>query len=74
VLVEFGVLNITTELYKKTYKLAAFEYGSNLRFGLKFPIHYDEGKPFDISLKDIEFEVPKIDPKQILPDIIKHVV
>jgi hypothetical protein len=44
-----------------------------LRFGLKFPIHYQEGKPFDISLSDVEFEVPKIDPGELLSGLIKKV-
>jgi hypothetical protein len=45
--------------WRKT--LAQFEYGPDLRFGIKFPVHYVEGEPFDISLDDVEFEAPEID-------------
>jgi hypothetical protein len=73
VLVEADLWITTIELYSKKWQLASFEYGSGLRFGLKFPIHYQEGKPFDISLSDVEFEVPKIDPGELLSGLIKKV-
>ena len=73
VLVEADLLLTTIELYSKKWQLAAFEYGSGLRFGLKFPIHYQEGKPFDISLSDVEFEVPQIDPGELLGGLIKKI-
>ena len=46
------------ELYHKTWKLAAFEYGSNLRFGLALPIHYESGKPFDALLRPDPVDLP----------------
>ncbi len=73
VLVEADLLFTTIELYSKRWQLAAFEYGSGLRFGLKFPIHYQEGKAFDISLSDVEFEVPKIEPGSLLGDLVKKI-
>jgi hypothetical protein len=42
------------------WNLASFEYGSAMKFGIKFPVHYEENKPFDISLSDVEFETPDI--------------
>ena len=73
VLVEADLLFSTIELYSQRWQLAAFEYGSGLRFGLKFPIHYVEGQPFDISFSDVEFEVPKIDPESVLEGLVKQI-
>jgi len=73
VLVEADLLLTTIELYSKKWQLASFEYGSGLKFGVKFPIHYQEGKPFDISLSDVEFEVPKIDAGELLGGLIKKI-
>ena len=73
VLVEADLLLTTIELYSKKWQLASFEYGSGLRFGLKFPIHYQEGRAFDISLSDVEFEVPKVDPGELLSGLVKKI-
>jgi hypothetical protein len=73
VLVEADLWIKTIELYSKRWELAAFEYGSGLRFGLKFPIHYVEGQPFDVSLSDIQFEVPQIEPGSLLKGLIKQI-
>ncbi len=73
VLVEADLLFSTIELYSKKWQLAAFEYGSGLKFGLKFPIHYEEGKTFDVSLSDIQFEVPSIEPGSLLGDLVKKI-
>jgi hypothetical protein len=73
VLVEADLWITTIELYSKRWQLAGFEYGSGLRFGVKFPIHYEEGKPFDISLSDVQFQVPDIKPKELLSDLIKRI-
>lgn len=73
VLVEADLWITTIELYSQRWQLASFEYGSGLKFGLKFPIHYVEGQPFDVSLSDIEFEVPKIEPGSLLEGLIKQI-
>ena len=73
VLVEADLLLKTVELYSKRWELYAFEYGSGLRLGMKFPIHYEEGKPFDVSLKDIQFQIPEIKPKEVLSDLVKKI-
>lgn len=70
VLVEADLLFTSVELYSKRWRLASFEYGSNLRFGVRFPIHYEEGQPFDVSLSDMEFEVPEISPRELLGGLI----
>ena len=61
------------DLYSKHWEFAALEYGSGLKLGVQLPVHYQEGKPFDLSLSDVQFDVPQIDPKQILTDLIKRI-
>ena len=73
VLVEADLLLTTIELYSKRWQLAGFEYGSGLRFGVTFPIHYEEGKPFDISLSDMQFQIPDIKPSELLTNLIKQI-
>jgi uncharacterized protein DUF4157 len=73
VLVEADLLIKTVELYSKRWQLAAVEYGSGLRFGLKLPVHYQEDKPFDISFSDIEIIKPELNAKDILTGLIKQI-
>jgi hypothetical protein len=73
VLVEADLFVTTIELYSKRWRLAQFEYGSDLRFGITFPIHYQEGRPFDISLSDVQFQVPHIDPMDLLTGLIRRI-
>ncbi|MEX2284906.1 MAG: DUF4157 domain-containing protein [Gemmatimonadota bacterium] len=73
VLVEADLWITTIELYSQRWQLAKFSYGSDLRFGLKFPIHYEEGKPFDVSLSDVQFEVPTVDPMSMLKGLIDKI-
>lgn len=73
VMVEADLLFTTIELYSKRWELAAFEFGSDLRFGMTLPIHYVEGQPFNLSLSDIEFEVPDIDPGQLLSGLFDRI-
>lgn len=72
--VDADLLLTTINLYEKRWELAAFELGPNLRFGVRFPIHYEEGQPFDISMDDLQFEVPKVDTKALLGEIIDKIV
>ena len=64
----------TIELYHEKWKLADFEYGSNLRFGLALPIHYESLKPFDISFDQIQWTYPHIEPKELLGGLMKQLV
>lgn len=54
--------------------LAQFEYGSDLRFGILFPVHYKEGEPFEISLDDVQFEKPNVDIPKLVKDLGKKVI
>lgn len=50
-----------TELSKEwKWNLYSFEWGPSFKFGVKFPVHYEEGKEFNISLDDVQFEKPDI--------------
>jgi len=60
-------------VYDERYELAAFELGSNLRLGVRFPVRYREGQPFDVSLDDVVFEVPPVDPMALVHDVISQV-
>jgi hypothetical protein len=73
VLVEADLLIKTIELYSKRWQLAALEYGSDLRLGIKFPIHYKEGQPFDIAMSDVEFQVPSVDPPAVLKGLLSQI-
>lgn len=71
--VELDLWLKTITLYENSWNLAAFEWGSGLRFGLEFPIHYEEGKPFDVSMDDLKFKVPDIDPMAVLSGLVKQI-
>ena len=73
VLVEADLLLTTIELYSKKWKLASMEYGSGLKFGVKFPIRYREGQPFDISLSDVAFDVPQVEPSALLKGLVEQI-
>jgi hypothetical protein len=64
----------SSTLYDEKWKLAAVEYGSDLTFGLKLPVHYEEGKQFDVSLSDVEFQYPQIDAMDLLDGLVKQLV
>ena len=63
----------TINLYSMRKELASFEYGSNLRFGLEFPLHYEEGKPFNVSLSDLKLVLPDINAKDVLSGLVKQI-
>ena len=58
-----AVLDLWITEFSKEWKwnLYSFEWGPALKFGVKFPVHYEENKPFDISLDQVQFEAPDID-------------
>ncbi|WP_211263111.1 DUF4157 domain-containing protein [Thioalkalivibrio nitratireducens] len=60
-------------LYYNRWELASLRYGSDMRFGIHLPVHYVEGEPFDISLNDIEFEVPNIDTRRLVRGLIARI-
>ncbi len=71
--VSADLLATTIELYHKQWRLAEMEYGSGLRLGMTMPIHFEEGRPFNPSLDDIQFEVPHVDPMGVLSGLIHRI-
>ena len=61
------------EVYSNRWTFASYTFGSDYRFGISLPIHYHEGQPFDISLDDVQFEVPDISPSDILRGLINRI-
>ena len=74
VLVEADLLLTTIELYSKRWQLAALELGSNLRLGMRLPLHYEQGRDFDVSWDQVEFTIPDVDPADTLRQLIDRVV
>jgi hypothetical protein len=72
--VTVGVWRLKKTLYEHTWCLADFEFGSNLRFGLSLPIHYESLKPFDISFDQIQWTYPQIEPKDLLSGLMEQLV
>jgi hypothetical protein len=72
--VEADLFLFEVTLYERRWQLAAFELGPDLRFGVRFPIHYEEGQPFDVSLDDLQFDVPDVDTSALLGDIIDRII
>lgn len=67
-----GYVAVTTlgfSIYDNRWELAAYEMGSGMRFGISFPVHYEEGQPFNVSTDDVKFEVPDIDPGALISQL-----
>lgn len=60
-------------VYDKRWQFASYRFGSDYRFGISLPVHYHEGEPFNISLDDVQFEVPQISPGDILSGLISRI-
>ena len=60
-------------IYEDRWQLASFEYGSDMTFGVNFPIRYREGEPFDISLDDVEFQTPEVSVSDILSGLVEQI-
>ena len=72
--VTVGFWRLKKTLYEHKWCLADFEFGSNLRFGLSLPIHYESLKPFDISFDQIQWTYPQIEPKDLLSSLMEQLV
>lgn len=71
-----GYVSVTVlggEVYGERWELASFTYGSDYRFGIRLPVTYKEGEPFDVSLDDVEFEVPDIDTNRLLRGLVEEI-
>lgn len=68
-----SVRALGASIYDNRWEFASYTFGSDYRFGIRLPIHYHEGEPFEISTDDIEFEVPDIDTEQLLSGLIERI-
>ena len=73
VTVELDYLVGTEELYGKTWNLKEYSLGSGMRFGVEFPVRYEEGTPFRLSLDDLKFTRPEIDAKKVLSELFNQI-
>ncbi len=72
-LVSIGIGWLSKDIYDEHWRLASFEYGSDLRFGVFLPMHAEAGR-FDFSFDRMRFEYPSIDPTEIAGGVIRHIV
>ena len=70
-----GFIRAWILFYEKEWRwrLADYEYGSNMRFGVRLPIHYRQGEPFDISFDDLVIERPTISARSFLSGLIQDI-
>lgn len=61
------------EVYDHTWELAALELGSDMALGVRFPVRYREGEPFNVSTDDLVFEVPDIDTAALLGQLGRQI-
>lgn len=60
---EASALFLSHEWHKR---LAQREFGSGMRFGLEFPIHYEQGQDFNLSWDDLRVIYPNIDFSEVI--------
>jgi hypothetical protein len=65
------LLLTTIDLYSKRWKLAAVEYGSAMQVGVKLKAKVENNQFKPISLDDVEFITPKIDPVETAKGLIR---
>ena len=53
----------------KKYELAKVGVGSDMMFKVSLPVHYEEGKPFNIDTSKIVFERPDINFQSLLESV-----
>ena len=71
--VEAGVGPFKADLYSEKWNLGSMKYGSGMEFGVKFPVDYEQGKAFDISLDKVEFRKPDVDVGALLKGLVAKV-
>lgn len=60
-------------VYDERWQLAAMEVGSGLGLGVRFPVHYQQGQPFDVSVDDVQFDLPPIDTMGLVRQVLAQV-
>ncbi|MDX8031401.1 DUF4157 domain-containing protein [Lentzea sp. BCCO 10_0856] len=69
-LVEAEAFGFSKELYSKKWKLAAFEFGSALTFGVTLPVHAEAGD-FQLDFAKMRFVYPSIDPSETARGVLR---
>lgn len=52
--------------------IAEKTWGSDFEFGLRFPMHYKEGEPFNLSMNDLELVYPEFDTTKMVEDVAEE--
>lgn len=60
-------------VYDERWQLAAMEVGSGLALGVRFPVHYQQGQPFDVNINDVQFDLPPIDTMGLVRQVLAQV-
>jgi hypothetical protein len=70
-----GTLGIGWFSISETWRknLLSYEWGPGIEFGIKFPVNYKEGEPFDMSFDDIEVVYPELDIPQMAKGVASDV-
>ncbi len=70
-----GLIRAWFAWYEKEWRwrLADYEYGSNMRFGIALPIQYREGQPFNIAFDDLEIQRPDINARSFVQGLVRDV-
>ena len=68
--VELDLWLKTIDVYSEEWELASKEWGSGLTFGLRFPVQYVFGQPFDFSVDQIEFIYPDLDVTDVVTALL----
>jgi len=58
------------DLYSKRWQLSSVEFGSNMQVGAKLKVMVENNEVKPISLDDIEFITPDIDPVETAKSLI----
>jgi len=56
-----------------SHNLASYEWGPDVQFGIVFPIHYQEGVPFEMSYEDIDVIYPNLDVIDMAVDLARDI-
>ena len=60
-------------LYEKRWELAAIEVGSDYRVGIKLPYHQEGDEFAGVDWSAVEFELPDVDPQEILSSLVDRI-
>ncbi len=51
------------------HNLKSFAWGSDMEFGIALPVHYEQGKPFNLSFDDLQITYPEINVIDTVKDL-----